>query len=124
MLKLYKIRCFVELLISLNYKLLHCCSCAFIVSLILFCKPFVFLCIEACCLVPGITVNVADHPYIAHFIAGCNNLLMVVAICDVACTALCAFEYVVTDEASTEALWLVELIIVNLRLRMVVGRIA
>ena len=88
------------------------------------CQPFVFFGIKACSLVPGVVLEMADHPYIAHFIAGCNNLLMVIAVSDVACTALSAFEYVVTDEASAEALWLVELIIVNLRLRMVVGRIA
>ena len=90
----------------------------------LFSKPFVFLCIETCGLVPGVAVNVTDHPYIAHFIARCNNLLVVKAVCNEAGTAFSAFENIVADKAGTEALRLVKLIVVNFRLRMVMRGIA
>jgi hypothetical protein len=64
------------------------------------------------------------HPYVAHFIAGGYNLLVVVAVCYKYCTTLNAFINVVTYKGGTEALWLVKLIIINLRLRMVVRWVA
>lgn len=81
-------------------------------------------CVKARCLIPRIAFQMANHPNVAHLIAGSNNLLMIVAVGDEAGRALHAFENIVTDEASTEALWLVKLIVINLRMRMVVGRIA
>lgn len=66
----------------------------------------------------------ADHPDVAHFIAGSNNLLMVKSVGDVACRALNAFEYIVTYKTCTEALRLIKLIVIHLRLRMMMRRIA
>ena len=40
--------------------------------------------VEAGGLVPGVALGVADHPDVAHLIAGGNNLLVVVAVGDVA----------------------------------------
>lgn len=80
--------------------------------------------IEAGGLVPGVTLGMAYHPDVAHLIAGSNNLLMVKAVGDVAGRAFNAFEYIVTDKAGTKALRLIKLIIVNLRLGVMVGRIA
>ena len=99
------------------------CGMLLLIDLFL-CQPFVFFGIKACSFVPGVILEMADHPYIAHFIAGCNNLVMVIAVSDVGSGAVNAFVNIVTDEAGTEALRLVELIVVNLRLRMMVRGIA
>jgi hypothetical protein len=56
-----------------------------------------------------------NHPDIAHFITRGYNLLVVVAVCYKYCTTLNAFINVVTYKGGTEALWLVKLIIINLR---------
>ena len=80
--------------------------------------------VEARGFIPRVALGMAYHPDVAHLIAGCNNLLMVVAVGDVAGRALYTLEYIVTDKAGTEALWLVKLIVVNLRLGMMVRRIA
>ena len=83
-----------------------------------------FLGIESGGLVPGVALRVTNHPDVAHFIAGGNNLLMVKAVSNVAGGALNAFEHVITYKAGTEALRLVKLIVVYLRLGVMVGRIA
>ena len=64
------------------------------------------------------------HPYIAHFVARCYNLMVVKAVCNIACRALNAFVYIIAYKASTKALRLIKLIIVKLRLWMMVRRIA
>lgn len=66
----------------------------------------------------------ANHPYITHFIAGRNNLLMVKAVGYEAGRALNALENIVAYKAGTKALGLIELIVVNLGLGMMVRRIA
>ncbi len=72
----------------------------------------------------GVAVKMSYHPNVIHLIAGCGNLLMVKAVCDVAGRAVGALVYVFTVEAGAEALLRVELIVVNLGLRMMVRRIA
>lgn len=66
----------------------------------------------------------ANHPDVAHLISGSNNLLMVEAVGNIAGGALNALENIVAYEAGTEALGLIELIVVNLGLGMMVRRIA
>ena len=80
--------------------------------------------VEAGSLVPRVTVDMADHPYIIHCVARSRNLLVVVAVGDRALCAVGALENVVSFEACAEALRRIELIVINLGLRMMVRRIA
>lgn len=88
------------------------------------CQPLVLFSVKSGCLIPGVIFEVSYHPHIAHLITGSNYLMVVVSVSDVGCGALNTFINIVTYEAGTESLRLVELIIVNLGLRMMVGRIA
>lgn len=78
---------------------------------------------KSCGLVPRVAVYVSYHPDIIHFISGCRSLLVVVAVGYETDGAVGCLENIVAVEAGAEALRLVELIVINLRLRVVVRRI-
>ena len=80
--------------------------------------------VKTCGLVPRVAVNMADHPYIIHCVARSRDLLMVVAVGYRAICAVGALENVVSVKAGAEALRRIELIVINLGLRMMVRRIA
>ena len=76
------------------------------------------------CLIPRIAVNVTNHPYVIHCITRSSNLLVIVAVGDCAVCTVRALENIVSVKASAEALRRIKLIVINLRLRMMMRRIA
>ena len=78
---------------------------------------------KSCGFEPGVVGKMPYHPDITHLIARSHNLFVVFSVGDVNGTALYTLEYIVTDKGGAESLGLVELIVIYLGLRMMMGRV-
>ena len=71
-------------------------------------------------LLPRISIEMANHPAVPHSIARCRDLRMHVSAGELGPAVMRDLECVVADEASAEALLMIKLVGVDLRLRMIV----